>query len=52
MREGLRHDTALRAPLQRVVADRGGRLQGLLQFTGLDHALSLHRPYSGVAVGL
>src|SRR5215467_14034713 len=55
------HDVALRSPLQRVVADRGGRAQGRLDVSGLDErGLALVperrvlavRPHAGEAVGL
>src|SRR5262249_30420780 len=59
--EAVGYDVALRSPLQRVVADRGGRAQGRLDVSGLDerrlafvpeHRVLAVRPHPGEAVGL
>ena len=55
MREGLRHDAALRLALDHVVADGGGRVQPFLDVARLQPALDLVgevRPHAGEAVGL
>ncbi len=44
MGEGVRHDIALRLPLQTVVADGGGGLQRLIDVAGIEEVALLLRP--------
>src|SRR5450755_1775899 len=55
MREAVRYDGSLFALLQRVIADRRGRLQPLFQVARLENLsrlIGLRGPNSGEAVGL
>src|SRR5439155_15775392 len=52
--EGLRHDIALRLPLQIVIADSSGGTERLVDIADVEDTFLLRgaRPNSGVAVGL
>src|SRR5690606_36945451 len=52
--EALRVDRATGSPLERVVADRGGRGETLLEIAGLEEATArgMVAPHAGEAVGL
>src|SRR5262245_45714111 len=55
VRERVRNDVALTAPLQAIVSDGGRRLHGRLDVAGLDHPplfLRVVRPDPGGAIGL
>jgi hypothetical protein len=55
MRKAVGHHPALRAPLQRVVADRRGSAQRSLDITGLQQMptlIGLVRPDAGETIGL
>src|SRR5262245_52613706 len=55
MREGIGHDVALAPPLQPVIANRRGRLDGRLDVTGFDDPPPFRRivaPHAGAAIRL